>query len=947
MIPTNKTLIALAVMTTSILTACGGSDTKKETTISPTTPDVISYKEVACKVMLSAPQLSLLTAGSSCGYLTVPEKHALYGKPASTTNIEIAVIKLASTSANKKADPVVYLEGGPGGSASSSIAQVVETGTFINDRDVYLVDQRGTGYSKPALFCTEFDEAGSAEQLKSCKTRLETAGIDLTAYHSVQSAMDFIELRKTLNISEWNLYGISYGTRLATTIMRENSEGIRSVILDGMFPIEVNGITDTPWANYESLNQIVKNCENSADCPADEFKSIIEDIIARMHNEGMIDESRGFIQILLELGTQPVIIDYLLAVNEDVSKYASVFETMMTEQGMGEGESAEQASTQDNSQGDEEQGVEDRFYNAMGLSTICAEEYPFLYITALTGDNSEGWSASTQVAVGEMFHMGFDQASCKVWGVAPANDIETQAVSSNLPVLMLNGLQDTQTPEAWGTLVAKNMPNAQNITNPQGGHGQLFSDSTCFNTLASDFLAEPNKTLNTSCVSAIEALTYDNDSSGNGGDASLEQAFSKKTSVFGIPIYGTEQTSDEAMLHAANVMAQYLDNDEDGQPDNALVVEHMLEQGATLIMTKDEAEIETLFEKIPESEALQDLYASEVIIAGADGGFDATIEEVLHLITHVGYAGVYPEVFGEVIGSDIANAMDTARGGQFETIPTSYSGSAWYTYDDETCNYSCMVTEYMYWSLTSILGAQAGDERLAQINNEWQLNTLEKVQSKDLTVHALLTNAEYGLATSLPDGNYSAQDFIISPTEADTDEGGGEEDFKAANFTFKDNDTSSTTVYMNGVIGADTLAVMQTLFSTYPQIKTLVMQNVPGSMDDEINLLASMEIRNRGINTHIPADGMVASGGTDMFLAGVKRTIATGAKIGVHSWDDGSGKAALDYPRDHQTHVIYLDYYNAIGITTDFYWYTLEAAPAESNHWMTAEEMVLYGVLTN
>ena len=135
--------------------------------------------------------------------------------------------------------------------------------------------------------------------------------------------------------------------------------------------------------------------------------------------------------------------------------------------------------------------------------------------------------------------------------------------------------------------------------------------------------------------------------------------------------------------------------------------------------------------------------------------------------------------------------------------------------------------------------------------------------------------------------------------------------------------------------------------ATYPQINTLVMQNVPGSMDDEINLLASMEIRNRGINTHIPAGGMVASGGTDMFLAGVKRSIAPGAKIGVHSWNDGSGKAALDYPRDHQAHVSYLDYYKAIGITTDFYWYTLEAAPAEGNHWMTAEEMVLYGVLIN
>jgi len=332
-----------------------------------------------------------------------------------------------------------------------------------------------------------------------------------------------------------------------------------------------------------------------------------------------------------------------------------------------------------------------------------------------------------------------------------------------------------------------------------------------------------------------------------------------------------------------------------------------------------------------------------VINGAADAKFDATIEEVLHLITHVGYAGVYPEVFGEAIGSTLANAMDVARGGQFETIPASYPDTAWYTYTDETCNYSCMATEYAYWSLTSILGAQNFDGRFDQIKNEWQLNTREKVQNKDPAVYELLTNEQYALATILPDGNYSAEEFSISETEADNGEGTDDND--TAKFTFKDNDTSSVTVYMNGVIGSDTLTVLQELFNSYPQITTLIMQDVPGSMDDEINLLASMEIRNRGINTHIPTDGMVASGGSDMFLAGVKRTIEAGAKIGVHSWSDGSGKVALDYPRDHQAHVIYLDYYNAIGITTDFYWYTLAAASADNIHWMTTEEITQYGIL--
>ncbi len=671
MMKVNLSFIASTMIATSMLSACGGSSSKPDTTGSVLPAG--SYKSIACKEMLSAGQLTQLTSGSSCGYLSVPEKHALYGQPASEKKIEIAVIKLASLSSNKKADPIVYLQGGPGGSANESMGEIVESKTFIKNRDVYLVDQRGTGYSKPALSCTEFDgESGTPEQVKACKARLEKSGIDLDAYHSVHNALDFIQLRQALQIPEWNLYGISYGTRLATSIMRENSEGIRSVILDGMFPIEVNGISDTPWANYETLNQIVKNCANSESCHEDEFKAVIQDIIARMHNEGMVAESREFIQILLELAREPVIINYLLAVDEDISQYASAFEMLQEDQS-----DAEEA-------GNEADSDEESFYTAMGLSTICAEEYPFLDTTALSDTNSQGWSASTQLAVNGMFHMGFDKASCQAWDVAPANNIETQAVISNLPVLILNGQNDSQTPAAWGALVAKNLPNAQNITNPQGGHGQLLADFSCFDALADAFLTSPNKMFDTSCVSSIAQISYDSEG-----------------------------------------------------------------------------------------------------------------------------------------------------------------------------------------------------------NNE-----------------------------------------------------------EAASFTFKSNDTSSTSVYMNGVIGTDTLAVMQTLFSKYPQIKTIVMQNVPGSMDDDTNLLASMEIRNRGIATHIPADGMVASGGTDMFLAGVTRTIEPGAKLGVHSWSDGSGKVALDYPREHQEHVKYLEYYKAIGIDADFYWYTLEAATADNIHWMTAQEIAQYGVLT-
>ncbi|HAS44511.1 MAG TPA: hypothetical protein DCS93_28795 [Microscillaceae bacterium] len=227
----------------------------------------------------------------------------------------------------------------------------------------------------------------------------------------------------------------------------------------------------------------------------------------------------------------------------------------------------------------------------------------------------------------------------------------------------------------------------------------------------------------------------------------------KKVVVFDIPIYAASGVEDARLLHAANIMAQYLDNNEDGQVDNPRVVETMKTNKAFLLMWKTEADMPS---SVPSGYTGQDLGNDETIPAwhtnGHTGRFDASLEEVLHIITHAGYSKAYPQIFGEQAGSSIANAMDQARGGRFTSIPASYPSGAWYTYDDATCNYDCMVTEYHYWALTSILGAQAN--RLAGIGQEWKLNTKAKVQAQDIAIYQLLTDPQYNFPTKLPDGTY-------------------------------------------------------------------------------------------------------------------------------------------------------------------------------------------------
>ena len=230
--------------------------------------------------------------------------------------------------------------------------------------------------------------------------------------------------------------------------------------------------------------------------------------------------------------------------------------------------------------------------------------------------------------------------------------------------------------------------------------------------------------------------------------------FNRKVVVFGIPIYAKQSIDDDRLLHAANILAQYLDNDEDGEVDNQLVLDAMHAEKAFMVMWKNQFDL--MFFSPPDDMIGQDLGNDETIIDwhsnGQVGQFDASLEEVLHIITHAGYSNAYPEIFSEEEGSALCNAMDIARGGQFFDVPNQYPESAWYHYDDETCQYDCMATEYIYWALTSILGAQ--ENRSDEIDHEWELHTSALVESTDVAIFELLTAEEYSFPTVLPDGGY-------------------------------------------------------------------------------------------------------------------------------------------------------------------------------------------------
>ena len=242
----------------------------------------------------------------------------------------------------------------------------------------------------------------------------------------------------------------------------------------------------------------------------------------------------------------------------------------------------------------------------------------------------------------------------------------------------------------------------------------------------------------------------------------LKSALPKHVQVFGLYIQATDRVPDAKLLHAADITADFLDNDRDGKPDNPKVNDKLWNERSAIVMGYDERELERLHDRYGEmfdDYALQGLYATETLPnAGPhipeSREFDASIEEILHIITSVGYAGVYPKVFCERHGTELAHAMDIARGGYFRTVPRRYPASAWYSYDDRTCDYGCQITEYVYWALTSLLNGQDFKGRGENIEHEWKLNTPKKLRAKDKSIIKILTDPKYHVPTRLPDGKY-------------------------------------------------------------------------------------------------------------------------------------------------------------------------------------------------
>ena len=247
----------------------------------------------------------------------------------------------------------------------------------------------------------------------------------------------------------------------------------------------------------------------------------------------------------------------------------------------------------------------------------------------------------------------------------------------------------------------------------------------------------------------------------------LNDVFSVFIDVFGVYVVAPSSAPLEFVAHSANGLAQYIDNDADGVPDDLAVLEHLVSHNF-VVPVWTTATREAFWENVRGTycENNTGMAASmyydedEWALGGIKtaGTWDGNLEEIWHVVS-VGWYASYPDYFGDslTVSSMLTDAMDVARGGRFFSIPERYPENAWYTYDDETCDYGCQIHEYFYWILMANLDALAPSltDKCRSSDDEWHICNRAELEQLDVLAFDLLNNHGFSLPDRIPDGNYS------------------------------------------------------------------------------------------------------------------------------------------------------------------------------------------------
>jgi pimeloyl-ACP methyl ester carboxylesterase len=447
-----------------------------------------------------------------CGYITVPATR-LANAPSSgkTIRLHAAIIR----SKKENATPLIYLSGGPGTSATLEL-NIWLRSSLIQDYDFILFDQRGTGFSEPILNCPEVEDEYPPvlASVKACYNRLQADGIDLSIFNTVENAADVDALRQALGYDQWDIYALSYGTRLGLILMRDHPAGIRSIILDAVYPPQVNAVEEFSVGIITAFNRLWAACANDSTCNANypnleqTFYTAIEKLnAAPVTVRGFYYETGQFI-------TRSVrgddLIGALFIGLQDNTAIPSI-PALLYEFAEGKYANLPMVMSMDGqvvpNKGRPAQTGEGDIFDAEGMrySVECSEEISFN-----SRDKTEAAIAQApailQAALREIILAEFD--TCDVWQVPGAPAQENLPVTSDVRTLILSGTYDPNTPSWWAQDTSKYLPNSFYIEFPGMGHG-VIDTSDCANGIMLEFFANPSQKPDTACMAGMVEANFE------------------------------------------------------------------------------------------------------------------------------------------------------------------------------------------------------------------------------------------------------------------------------------------------------------------------------------------------------------------------------------------------------------------------------------------------------
>jgi pimeloyl-ACP methyl ester carboxylesterase len=420
----------------------------------------------------------------SCGLLLVDETRG--SGNGRRVSIPVAVVRALHPRAGSL--PVVFLHGGPGDEVISGLPDLLRSERWkqfvAQDQDWIFLDQRGGGLSAPLLDCGSrllLNDAGplspfAAGTLIACGARHVAAGVDLSAYNAIATAADLQDLLQLLHLRQVDLFGVSYGSRVAFTVMRLHPELVRAAVLDSVWPPEALWAEGGPKMIADAVHLLFGRCAADRAChaafadPERDLRTLASRLLAGPLTTGgktyTADDLGGFLMDTLYSA------EGARALPRDVRAFARGDLRAL----------------------DEMKETSDTYFELQHLTHLCKEEFPFERRDHVA-DGVEGDPIGL-VSV-QSFQRYFDVcASLPVGAPEPA---EGQPVGSKVPTLFLSAELDPGCPPALARAAASRFENSQFVQFPNTTHG-LSRVSACARGMIQAFLRDPSQPVDRSCV---------------------------------------------------------------------------------------------------------------------------------------------------------------------------------------------------------------------------------------------------------------------------------------------------------------------------------------------------------------------------------------------------------------------------------------------------------------